>query len=107
LAGRKGGTPGQTRLLGLAVPILFGLFIFIVWEWVTIGFGVPSVLMPAPSTILAALVRFAPTLAADFVQTFVKSVLVGWALGSALGFLVAIVADAVPFLRRGLLPLGN
>jgi NitT/TauT family transport system permease protein len=107
LAESKGRTPVEARLLGLAVPLLFGFFIFVVWEWITIGFGVPSVLMPAPSTILAAMVRFAPTLAADFLQTFVKSVLVGWALGSALGFLVAIVADAVPFLRRGLLPLGN
>ena len=44
---------------------------------------------------------------ADFVQTFLHAVLTGWALGCAAGFLVAILADAVPFLRRGLLPLGN
>jgi NitT/TauT family transport system permease protein len=31
----------------------------------------------------------------------------GWALGSLSGFLVAILADRVDFLRRGLLPLGN
>jgi NitT/TauT family transport system permease protein len=34
-------------------------------------------------------------------------VLIGWTLGSFLGFVVAIAADRVPFLRRGLLPLGN
>ena len=44
---------------------------------------------------------------ADFVQTFLKAVLAGWAIGCAAGFLVAILADRVPFLRRGLLPLGN
>ena len=33
--------------------------------------------------------------------------LFGYALGCSLGFLVAILADRVPFLRRGLLPIGN
>jgi NitT/TauT family transport system permease protein len=37
----------------------------------------------------------------------VKAVLSGYATGCGAGFLVAIVADRVPFLRRGLLPLGN
>jgi NitT/TauT family transport system permease protein len=100
-------TPAGERIVGAAVPVLFGAFLFVVWEWIVVGFGVPTVLMPAPSQIGAAMLRFAPTLAADFVQTFLKSVITGWALGSALGFAVAILADAVPFLRRGLLPLGN
>jgi NitT/TauT family transport system permease protein len=107
LAWRRGRSEIETRLLDLAVPILFGLMLFVIWEWVTVGFGVPSVLMPSPSSILRAMLGFAPTLAADFVQTFLKSVIIGWALGSALGFLVAVIADRVPFLRRGLLPLGN
>jgi NitT/TauT family transport system permease protein len=89
------------------VPTLFGAFLFIIWEWVVVGFGVNAVLMPPPSAILGAMLGYAPTLAADFVQTFLKSVITGWALGSVLGFLVAVLADAVPFLRRGLLPLGN
>ena len=33
--------------------------------------------------------------------------LAGWAMGCGAGFLVAILADRIPFLRRGLLPLGN
>ena len=40
-------------------------------------------------------------------QTFIRAVIPGWAIGSLAGFLVAIAADRVPFLRRGLLPLGN
>jgi NitT/TauT family transport system permease protein len=107
LADVRATTPGGRRLLDAAVPVLFGAFLFVLWEWIIIGFGVPTVLMPAPSQIFAAMSGFAPTLAADFVQTFLKSVISGWALGSALGFVVAILADAVPFLRRGLLPLGN
>src|SRR3546814_17292271 len=47
------------------------------------------------------------TLWADFVQTFLKAVLAGYALGYGSGFLVALLVDRVPFLQRGLLPLGN
>ena len=48
-----------------------------------------------------------PTLAADFRQTFLKAVLIGYALGCGAGFLAAIAVDRSPFLKRGLLPIGN
>jgi NitT/TauT family transport system permease protein len=95
------------RLVGLAVPILFGAFLFFLWEVIVVGAGVPSVLMPAPSAIARRFMASLPTLRDDFIQTFVKSVLTGYAMGCGAGFLVAILADRVPFLRRGLLPLGN
>ena len=99
--------PGRRRLLDLAVALAFGAFLLFLWEVATIGFGVPSVLMPSPSAIGARFLASIPVLWADFVQTFLHAVLIGWALGCATGFLVAVLADAVPFLRRGLLPLGN
>lgn len=89
------------------VPLLFGLTCFVLWEVICVAAGVPLVLMPPPSAILARLATSLPTLAADFNQTFVRAVLPGWALGSAAGFVVAVLADRVPFLRRGLLPLGT
>jgi NitT/TauT family transport system permease protein len=95
------------RLAALAVPILFGAFLFFLWEVIAVGAGVPSVLMPAPSAIASRFSASLPVLRDDFVQTFVKSVLSGYAMGCLAGFVVAIVADRVPFLRRGLLPLGN
>ena len=60
-----------------------------------------------PSAIWERIVSSVPTLAADFRQTFLQAVLIGYALGCASGFLVAILVDRVPFLRRGLLPIGN
>jgi NitT/TauT family transport system permease protein len=65
------------------------------------------VLLPAPSAVAASFAANLPTLAADFRQTFLKSVLAGYAAGCGLGFLVALAIDRSPFLRRGLLPLGN
>lgn len=95
------------RLLDLAVAVAFGAVLLFLWEVATVGFGVPAVLMPSPSAIGTRFAASLPTLWADFVQTFLKAVLAGWLLGCGAGFLVAILADAVPFLRRGLLPLGN
>jgi NitT/TauT family transport system permease protein len=95
------------RLVDVAVPILFGAFVFYLWEVAVRGFGVPPVLLPAPSAIAARFVASLPTLGADFVQTFMRGVLSGYAIGCASGFLAAIGADRVRFLRRGLLPLGN
>jgi NitT/TauT family transport system permease protein len=98
---------GLERAAGLLVPALFGIGILYVWEIVVRGFGIPRVLLPAPSMIGAAIAANLPTLATDFHQTFIRSVLPGWAMGCAAGLAVAVVADRVPFLERGLLPLGN
>jgi NitT/TauT family transport system permease protein len=95
------------RLVDIAVPVLFGAFVFYLWEVAVRGFGVPPVLLPAPGAIAARFVGSLPTLGADFVQTFVRGVLSGYAIGCLSGFLAAIAADRLPFLRRGLLPLGN
>jgi len=107
LSGLEPHARAAQRLVGLAIPLLFGAFLFYLWEVAVRGFGVPSVLMPAPSAIFDRFVASLPTLGADFVQTFVRGVLSGYAIGCSTGFLAAVVADRIPFLQRGLLPLGN
>src|SRR3546814_8209461 len=77
------------------------------WQVGVTGFGVPSVLLPSPAQIATVFMGATGTLWADFVQTFLKAVLAGYALGCGSGFLVALLVDRVPFLQRGLLPLGN
>jgi NitT/TauT family transport system permease protein len=99
--------PLRQRLLDLAVAVAFGACVLFLWEVATVGFGVPAVLMPSPSAVGAAFAASTAILWADFVQTFLHAVLIGWAIGCSTGFLTAILADRVPFLRRGLLPLGN
>jgi NitT/TauT family transport system permease protein len=94
-------------LQDLAVPLLFGAFLIYLWEVAVRGFGVPSVLMPAPSATARRFVDSLPLLGEDFVQTFVRSVLSGYVIGCAAGFLTAVVAFRFDFLKRGLLPLGN
>jgi NitT/TauT family transport system permease protein len=95
------------RVLNLAIPLLFGAVVFYLWEVLVCGFGVPSVIMPAPSAAAARFASSLPTLGQDFVQTFIRGVLIGYAIGCGAGLLVAIVAQRFAFLGRGLLPLGN
>ncbi|WP_425285330.1 ABC transporter permease [Devosia psychrophila] len=93
--------------LGLLIPMVFGMALLVIWEVVTRGANVPPVLLPAPSMIGAQLANSAPILWADFVQTFIKSVLPGYAIGCLSGLVVAILVDRSPFLKAGLLPIGN
>ena len=95
---------GPARLAG---PALFGLALVMLWEILTRGFQVPAILLPPPSAMLAAFTVHAADLWDDFRQTVLVSVLRGYLIGCGAGFLVAILADRVPFLARGLLPLGN
>ena len=96
-----------SHALDVIIPAAFGLWLLFLWEIIVRGFGIPQVLLPAPGAIGHAMAERAHILSADFYQTFVKSVLSGYALGCGSGFLIGIMVDRVPFLQRGLLPLGN
>ena len=101
------GKKDSKGLAALLVPGLFGAWLIYLWQVGVTGFGVPSVLLPSPGRIAEVFMASTDTLQADFYQTFVKSVLTGFAMGCGSGFLVAVLVDRVPFLQRGLLPLGN
>ncbi len=93
--------------LRLVIPTIFGVWILIIWEAVTRGAGIPFILLPPPSAVGARIVSSLPILAADVNQTIFKAVVIGYVLGCGAGFVVAVLADRVLFLRRGLLPIGN
>ena len=107
LSGMKPAGKGQAMALRLVIPTIFGLWILILWEAITRGAGVPFILLPPPSAVAVRIAHSLPILAADVNQTILRAVLVGYLLGCGAGFAVAILADRVPFLRRGLLPIGN
>jgi len=91
----------------LLAPALFGLAVLYLWQVLAVGFAVPQVLLPSPAQVGQVLLTRTDILWPDFRQTFLKAVLAGFALGSAAGFLTAVLVDRVPFLKRGLLPLCN
>jgi len=93
----------------LIIPVIFGLALLVMWEVVTRGANVPPVILPPPSSIGSRIMVEAGTglLWADFVQTFIKSVLPGYAIGCLAGLGVAILVDRSPFLKAGIMPIGN
>jgi NitT/TauT family transport system permease protein len=95
------------RARDIAVTVLFGLWMLILWEALVVGFAIPQLVWPAPSVVWAKIAQSVPTLVADFRQTILKGAIAGYAIGSGAGFLAALVADRFPFLRRGLLPVAN
>ncbi len=96
-----------TRAVRLAVPVIFGITILVVWEGVVRGLEVPKVILPAPSVIAVKISETLTVLWGDFVQTFVKGALSGFFIGCSAAVMTAILIDRSPFLQRGLLPVGN
>ncbi|AVA22578.1 MULTISPECIES: ABC transporter permease [unclassified Rhizobium] len=93
--------------LRLLIPVIFGVWIIVIWEAVTRGAGIPFILLPPPSAIGARIAGSMSILWTDVQQTIFRSVLIGYIIGCSSGFIVAILADRFAFLRRGLLPIGN
>ncbi|GLQ78673.1 nitrate ABC transporter [Mesorhizobium huakuii] len=107
LSGLRPMASTARNALRLIIPAIFGAWILIIWEAVTRGAGIPFILLPPPSAIGARIAGSLPVLGADVRQTIFKAVIFGYVVGSGAGFITAILADRVPFLRRGLLPIGN
>ncbi|WP_218132094.1 ABC transporter permease [Roseicitreum antarcticum] len=95
------------QVQALAAPIVFGATLLWLWEAVVRGAEVPRVILPAPSAIAERFAGSLDVLWVDFVQTFVKGALSGFAIGIGAALVFALIVDRYDFLRRGLMPVGN
>ena len=101
-------SPGHDTLPArIAVPVVFGIMLLVMWELLVKGLNVSQVILPAPSVIAATFARSTPTLWGDFLQTALKGGVSGYLIGCSAAFVAALAIDRVPFLQRGLLPIGN
>ena len=62
----------QMTAVRIAIPVIFGATILIMWECLVHGFNVPMVILPAPTAIAVKFASSLDILWVDFVQTFVK-----------------------------------
>ncbi|MFV0493340.1 MAG: ABC transporter permease [Pseudorhodobacter sp.] len=98
---------GFARMVGIAVPLIFGITLLWIWEALAGILAVSPVILPAPSAIAGRFSTSMPVLWGDFVQTVLKGALSGYLIGCCAAVTVAIAVDRSPFLQRGLLPIGN
>lgn len=96
----------DSRAISLAIPLIFGVTIIVMWEILVRMLDVSAVILPAPSAIAARFATSLPLLWADFEQTILKGALSGYIFGAIAAFAVAILADRSPFLTKGILPVG-
>ncbi len=106
-AGLSRSALSRTKAGRVAIPVLFGIAILILWEGVVHAYDTPDVILPAPSAIWSAILGNVGLLWGDFSQTILKGGLSGYLIGCGAAVLVAILIDRSPFLRNGLLPVGN
>lgn len=101
------GSAARSLGVRLAVPMVFGFTILVLWEGVVRGFQVSSVILPAPSQVAQTFAASTDILWVDFQQTVLKGALRGFVIGALAALAVAIAIDRSRFLTRGLLPIGN
>jgi len=106
-AKRKRGTArkGDVTLLGrIAPPVLLFLALVLVWEVVVRLTHVAPEVLPAPSRVLAQGWAVRQDLWNNLLPTLYVT-LIGFAVALVVGWVLAIVIDFSPWLRRGLMPL--
>jgi NitT/TauT family transport system permease protein len=96
-----------TQAARIAVPVIFGVAVLVLWEGIVRGLDVNEVILPAPSAIWTTIRGNLPMLWEDFTQTILKGGLSGYLIGCGAAVLTAILIDRSPYLQKGLLPVGN
>ena len=98
--------PNRMVKLRWLAPLIFGLTLLFLWQSLTTLYGVPKVILPPPSAIIARLSHNFPDMLADLKQTL-QAIIFGYGVGCGVAILAAILMDRVPFLEKGLLPYGT
>ncbi len=101
------GALANRSAVRLAVPLIFGLTLLMMWELLVRMLEISPVILPPPSMIAERFAGELPTLRADFEQTIIKGAMTGYIIGVLAAFAVAILADRSEFLTRGILPVGS
>lgn len=85
-------------------PFLVLLLFFLCWEGITHFQEIPAWLLPAPSVIFKEAISSYPLFLQDIGATL-RLAITGLLLGSAIGFLIAMMLHLIPSLRNAFYPL--
>ncbi len=108
LTSLRADAPAFDKRLQRILPVaMVPLVVLLLWEGLVVGYRVPLGIFPRVSDIASALVTSWPVLLQDSYVTFVKEVLLGFAIGLATGYLAGVAVAGSRFLQRGFLPLAT
>jgi len=100
--------PAFDRRAQRTLPVaIVPLIVLLLWEGLVVGYRVPLGIFPRVSDIYTALVTSWPVLLQDSYVTFVKEVLLGFAIGLSTGYAAGVAVAGSRFLQRGFLPLAT
>lgn len=93
-----------SRDLGRAMPWLVAACFFAMWEAACRLFGIPEFILPAPSSIAAALVAFRDPILENALWTLATTV-IGFGVAVAVGLLVGLAIGASALVYKGVYPV--
>ena len=94
----------MTRRIEILAPWLFTIGLFVIWEVICKGFNVASIILPAPSEIWAAALRYwSPLLKNSMVTLW--TTLAGFLLAVGFGLLLGLFVGWSRTIYRGLYPV--
>ncbi|MFQ5793882.1 MAG: ABC transporter permease [Candidatus Bipolaricaulia bacterium] len=106
--GTLSGADRIAHVLRDFVPLIsIPVFLFLFWEGVVEGLRVPMAFFPRVTDVVQVLTSAQGVLIEDSIHTFVRQVLLGYALGVSTGLVVGLLVAFSPFLQRGLLPFAT
>lgn len=85
-------------------PLITAILLLVVWQTVVTWWEIPKWLLPSPIDILNEGIANFSRLFAHSAAT-IKVALIGLAVGSSFGVLLAILLHIIPVLKRGIYPL--
>ncbi|MCW5736817.1 MAG: ABC transporter permease [Enhydrobacter sp.] len=88
----------------IALPIVFGAGLLLLWHLAAVGFQIPKVILPTPGDVFTALVNNAGTIWQQTIPT-VRDTLLGFGLATVLGIGLASLLSFSRLLRDAIYPL--
>lgn len=92
----------KNSILNIISPILFGVFVIVFWELGGIHtvFSLKPYQLPVPTDIVEALINQRATIISNTLWTLQEAV-IGIAIGSTIGFIIAVIATILPNFGKG------
>jgi NitT/TauT family transport system permease protein len=98
-------TPSRwAKIRLLVMPYVVTVLLLVLWEVLNRLTNISSVILPAPSTIFSALIRYHEVIAQNAVHTFITA-MIGFALGVVTGVVIGFATGISPAIYSSVYPL--